>query len=902
MYVNARSIGKPGALDALNAYTAKTSTDLVMISETWLDDSVMNAELSCGGRYNVFRKDRSGRGGGVCVLANKSLKGSAVHLEGLKDIEAVAVDLYSAGACVRVACFYVSPSGTAAEKQHRLQKVCRGLDALCDTEQPVIVLGDFNQPSIKWGEIKIGTTESHQTMFIDCCISNGLEQLIKEVTRPVGGCDVFEVDKKGMAAGGTLLDLLLTTDPAIIDPLELHAPPVASDHKAISFGILFEGSPPPTNPESLNFWKADYETIQGMLLNVPWRTLFSRCVNVDEMYTVFIGKLHDAINFFVPKRAAKSTNLSLVRYIKKLEGLMALTPSSTLASKLQRASRRLRVLEESCLSFRNTREFFRYANRRLKGAECIGPLEIKGDVITDDLKLANAFKEFFATVFVSDKGKDAPDVRAQALNPDNIPQGTVKEHYLNIGEVHVLEKIKELPSKCSLTPDLVPPLFYKRVGAAIAEPLSLIYARSYEDGVVPHLFKKSLVTPIFKKGPKTNVENYRPIAQLSIACIIFEKILVTHLANLLLSNGLVDVNQHGFTKGRSTATQLLETVQDWAEYVNKTQQFDCVYFDLAKAFDRVDHSRLLKKLELCNVDKRSIAWIKDYLSARTFRVRVNGSLSDEAECCSGVPQGSCLGPLLFSIFILDLKSMLPEGVNYKLYADDLKIYGPSGSAQDREMLQAAVDGTAAWCLENNMKISISKCMVLGFKTPHSYILNGELLPVAHVTKDLGVYITAELNFDRHVTAVIQSAHNICNTILRCFIVKEPNFYIRLFNSLVLPRFLYCSQVWRPYLKKHKRALERVQTRFLRRVSMRCAVSRSDLQLPSVEELQRTADLRLYESLRKASSFSKYFCERANNLRSNCTITSTEIARTERINNVFSWRVVRELRQTMPKQN
>lgn len=873
-----------------------------MITETWLDDSIMNAELSCAGRYNVFRNDRSGRGGGVCILSDKSLKCSAVDFQGLTGIEAVAIDVYSAETYVRVACFYVSPSGAAPDKQLRLSKVCTSFDALCDTDQPVIIVGDFNQPSIKWDEIKIPGSESNQTVFVECCISNGLQQLIKEITRPAQSCDVYESEGSVGKCGGSLIDLLLTTDPELIDGLDLFAPPIVSDHKAISFGILLGCNPPFTNSKSLNFWRADYEAIQGMLLNVPWRMLFSRCSNVNEMYTLFLGKLHDAINTFVPKRAAQSTNEPLRRYIKKLERLMELTPNSALASKLRKASMRLRIIEESRLSFRNTREFFRYASKRLRGAECIGPINVNGKIITDDLARANAFKEFFASVFVPDKGNADLDVPAQALSGDNVPQDLTKKHCLNIGELQVLEKIKELPSKCSLTPDLVPPLFYKKVGVAIAEPLSLIYSRSYEDGMVPHFFRRSLVTPIFKKGLKTNVENYRPIAQLSVACILFEKILASHLTNLLSLNSLVDVNQHGFRKGKSTATQLLETVQDWAGYINKAQEFDCVYFDLAKAFDRVGHSRLVNKLELFNIDRRSVAWIKDYLSARTFRVRVNESLSDEADCCSGVPQGSCLGPLLFSIFILDLKDRFPRGVNYKLYADDLKIYGPSQSTQDRKLLQAAIDGTAAWCLENNMKISLPKCVVLGFKKPHNYVLNGELLPVADGTKDLGVHITTELNFDKHVTAVVRSAHIICNTILRCFIVKESRFYLRLFNSLVLPKFLYCSQVWRPYLKKHIKALERVRARFLRRVSLRCAGSVSDLSLPSVEELQRAADLRIYSSLCKTPSFSRFFCVRENNLRSNRTITSTEIARTERINNVFSWRVVRELRQLTPKQN
>ena len=125
-----------------------------------------------------------------------------------------------------------------------------------------------------------------------------------------------------------------------------------------------------------------------------------------------------------------------------------------------------------------------------------------------------------------------------------------------------------------------------------------------------------------------------------------------------------------------------------------------------------------------------------------------------------------------------------------------------------------------------MLISVPKCAVLCSKDPHEYILNGEPIPVASSMRDLGITITPDLDFNLHITQTIQSATLVCNTIFRCFIIKNPDFYLNLYETLVLPKRTYCSEVWRPYLKKRIDAIERVKSKFERRVSLRCNVDRS----------------------------------------------------------------------------
>jgi len=256
---------------------------------------------------------------------------------------------------------------------------------------------------------------------------------------------------------------------------------------------------------------------------------------------------------------------------------------------------------------------------------------------------------------------------------------------------------------------------------------------------------------------------------------------------------------------------------------------------------------------------------------------------------------SCLAPLLFSIFILDLKNVIPEGIAYKLCADDLKLYAVSETIDQRRRIQKAIDSVQKWCDENDMILSTPKCAVLCSKQQHMYTLNGEILPVVSSVKDLGVIMTPELDFSLHITKTIQSASLICNTILRCFIIKKPEFYVGLFKSLVLPRFIYCSEVWRPYLKKHVEAIERVRSKFIRRVSIRCNVEKDSVKLPLISQMHIENDLRMYNRLQRTNNLSRYLNIRENNLRSNQTVSTVEVARTERVNNMFAWRMVRILR-------
>lgn len=869
MYFNARSLAKPGAIDNLSGFCDLEDIDVVMVCETWLNAAVSDAELSLSDRYYVFRRDRGSRGGGVLILVKKTLKCCNVNIS--SDAEVVAVDVFFRHNAIRFVCFYLS-NAHGGVKTCQVDELGRVLSLIGD-KYPVVVTGDCNLPKILWQRDLISDERSVESVFTNMCIRNALTQLVREFTRIVDG------------QAPSILDLVLTSDPDLIDNLLVTQAPVFSDHKGITFNILTEADEIKNTNHGLNFWKAEYEKIENNLILVSWTNFFKNTQSAEGMYVHFVDYLHFLITLFVPKRAVCTKHANLRKHIEQLKILMNNDPSLATDRKLHKAVSRLRLLEESALSFRNSKEFFRYANKRLKGKTSIGALRNGSKIVSDDYEKAELFKDFFASVY-------SPGSPEAAFSQSAYTDCSSAE----ITYDAVFRHLKNLPMKCSITPDGIPPIFYKKLARYLAEPLRLILSRSYEEGVIPKFFRHSLVTPIHKSKSLSDVENYRPVAQESIACLIIEKVLAEHIFSFLSAKGLLDENQHGFTKGKSTATQLVRMTQDWAMYGNSKTSFDCVYFDFSKAFDRVNHSLLLGKLRHVGVDFKTLRWISSYLQNRTFCVNIDGKFSTLGLCPSGVPQGSVLGPLLFCIFILDLKDALPKGVTHKLYADDLKIYCPSNTASAQKVLQSAIDAVASWCVDNHMLISVPKCSVLSSrKTKSIYKLNGVDIPVNDSVKDLGIVISPDLNFDDHITHIVKSSHTLCNMIMRCFISRHPQFYVHLYKSLVIPKFAYCCEVWRPYLKKHKDAIENVQTRFIRRVSARCGIPKDAVSLRPITELFDKADWKMYHRLCKFNAAKDFFEIRQNNLRSGHTVKTLAVARTERLNNVFAWRMAPKLR-------
>lgn len=211
---------------------------------------------------------------------------------------------------------------------------------------------------------------------------------------------------------------------------------------------------------------------------------------------------------------------------------------------------------------------------------------------------------------------------------------------------------------------------------------------------------------------KKDVVNYRPISFTSLSCKVIEHILYSEVIGNMITNNLLIKEQHGFRKGFSCTTQLVEFYHDLASDVDEGGQIDFIFLDFQKAFDTVSHSLLLNKLRMLNLDLAVLRWIENYLFQRRQCVVLNGKNSDYVDVTSGVPQGSVLGPLLFLIYINDISFGISSCI--RLFADDCVVYRKIKSSDDAAQLQVDLDHIHSWCSTWKMNLNPKKCVNLCF--------------------------------------------------------------------------------------------------------------------------------------------------------------------------------------------
>ena len=369
-------------------------------------------------------------------------------------------------------------------------------------------------------------------------------------------------------------------------------------------------------------------------------------------------------------------------------------------------------------------------------------------------------------------------------------------------------------------PDEIPPKVLKELAVELAPVFSILYQASLLQGEVPQDWRTAHVTPVYKKNDPLVAANYRPVSLTSIPCKLLEHVLHSHIMNHLISHKILCENQHGFRKKRSTESQLVSFTNDLASNIDVGTQTDVVLLDFAKAFDKVNHSSLLKKLDHYGIRGQTFNWIQQFLFERTQRVILDGVLSDSAPVLSGVPQGSVLGPLLFLIYINDLPQYVSPGTQVRLFADDSAVYRRMRDENDHVVLQKDLDNLQVWEKMWSMNFHPNKCQVLNITTKRApsinlYTIHDEIIDNVDSAVYLGVTLSNTMSWSKHIDSVCFKAQRSLNFLQRNFRNCSPTIKSKLYLTYVRPILEYCSSVWDPFTREDIARLEQVQRRAVR---------------------------------------------------------------------------------------
>ena len=497
---------------------------------------------------------------------------------------------------------------------------------------------------------------------------------------------------------------------------------------------------------------------------------------------------------------------------------------------------------------RNPKSFWSFVKSKQKTSSIPTNVYLSETSAASDASSSDLFALHFASVFnaVGASQQEAEIAAAQ------VPADYVDVDIFAITSTMVTEAAKRLKCSYSPGPDGIPAAVLHRCITALAEPLCCIFNRSLEIGKFPKLWKQSYMFPVFKNGDRRNVKNYRGITSLSAASKLFEIIISGFL--LERTKSYMSFDQHGFIPGRSVSTNLLQFTSTCIRQFEMKAQVDVIYTDLKAAFDKIDHRILLCKLTRLGFSRRFVSWLDSYLSDRTLRVLVDSSTSNAFKNSSGVPQGSNLGPLQFTLFVNDALSMLGDGCKL-VYADDLKLYLVVRTLEDCEKLQTLLDKFVIWCRQNKLTLSVDKCVVITFhriQKPiiYSYLIGDVLLSRVEQVNDLGVMLDSKLTFDIHRSSVISKASRQLGFVTKIAKdLNDPHCLKALYCALVRPILETAAVIWCPHQITWSLRIERIQKRFLR-IALRNLPWRNPLDLPPYSDRCQLLDLDTLERRRK----------------------------------------------------
>jgi Reverse transcriptase (RNA-dependent DNA polymerase)/Endonuclease-reverse transcriptase len=787
--LNAQSLANVDHILVFRHLLSDQIVDLIAVSETWL--SSKNPDKLCNVEgYKLIRNDREGlRGGGVAFFVKNDVTfkiiATSPNTFDPTQVEFIFIEVTLQHTKILIVSLYRRP-----DIHCKFDKFFSELRKHTPTHDEIILLGDFN--------INFLDNTNKTTDFLTKLDDFNMYRLPIDHTHKSHNS--------------------LTTIDAIFVTAELDyncfgkLPNLLSAHEilfiVLSLPHLIEGE------EQIKIREFDTIKNEDLLekaILVDW-PLCSSMQSVDEKVTVFSEML---LGFF-----DSNLPLKVLPVKRKFKPKLPDTIKSAI-----RHRDRLRKLAYQVSSFLNIYERYKEVKNKVKQLVStfhkgiifskLNNLKCSNHIWSSLRKLGLIKEKSFSNKLPENLDELAegltalPDIDSSKINFDyNLePRTQVDKFYFS----HVQpDKIKAAIFDIVTSAEGCDGIcinMLKKIWQVIIFSVTNIVNSSMQMSYFPTLWKKAILSPVPKVRNPLSVKDFRPISLLCTASKILEKVVHDQILVFLNTQNIFDPFQSGYRKLYSTATALLKITEDFRNALLKRRVVLVVFLDFSKAFECVNHELLLRKLSQLNFSDPVVEWFRSYLTGRECAVKgKNGKFSKWVHVTSGVPQGSVLGPLLFSLYTHDISKILKNRCKYHIYADDIQLYIECSISELDEAIQIMnfiLGDIVTWTESHGLKLNPTKTQAMLIATQNTrarinlqsltpLTLNGTIIEYTDTVKNLGVHFDKHLAWDKHISSICQKVYGTLNNLQKFRKMTPESIRLRLVKTLILPHLDYCS--------------------------------------------------------------------------------------------------------------
>ena len=799
--LNIRSVRNKGALIA--DATASHGFDFLCLSETHIRSTDSdNFIKSIAPKDYIFlhRARLTGLGGGVGFLIKQLYHPKKIESPFYRSFENMVVSVSVPGRTLMLACVYRPPGSCTFSFLEDFMSFVVFLSAI---DHDFYICGDFN--------LHVDVPGGDGGKFLSLLETCNLSQSVTQPTH----------------LHGHILDLILSPNNQH-DKLHVKICEFISDHAIIKCTIVFP--PPVVQMNQVTFRKYHRIDMTAFKIDLKNSSFVKHPAStVSELLDQYVNDLSSILETHAPLvskvptklpaqwmsedfRLAKALRRQFERTWRKMKTPLNRSRLRCQISRCNRLANNDRAAYYKSLITDNShdsRKLWRELNKVLNRTP-----SVTLPVHRSEKSLADKFASFFNEKIAKIRDSFDPSDTKFTTHPPYDPPSLTTFAQVSVNEVKKI--ILASPTKSCLL-DPLPTFLVKDCLDVLLPSITKLVNYSLSEGLVPTKFKQAVVTPLIKKSslPADELKSYRPVSGLSFMSKLVERVVAKQLTEHIHAHNLDNAFQSAYKAGNSTETALLSMKNDIHLSLARGEPSALVLLDLSAAFDTIDHSTLLSRLQTWfGVTGSVLDWFSSYLQERYQSIKIGSTLSEACRLLFGVPQGSVLGPLLFSLYTSPLNSIIGrhKGIGFHFYADDTQLYvhlNHKNAPAAFDSLNNCLNDVKEWMATNKLKLNASKTefIILGNKRQRSLLephlpvnILGNLLQPSESVRNLGVWFDADFSFSKHVQNVCKGCFAQLRDFRRVRRYLTTDASILVANALVSSRLDYCNSLFRSLSK------------------------------------------------------------------------------------------------------